>query len=142
MQAGLDIDFTGATAVTDVTGFGLTGHALEMARGSDCQLVIETSRLPLLPEAVELCGEGFTCGGTQANASFTGRDIRYGEGMGKDMIGLLNDPQTSGGLLVSVPSDRVADLKTAILTAGALVAVEIGSVRPRAADEPWLDFSR
>ncbi len=131
----------GATAVTDVTGFGLTGHAMEMARGSNCRLAIDSSTLPLLPEAVELCGEGFTCGGTQANANFTGRDIHYPQDMGQDMIGLLNDPQTSGGLLIAVPADRAEELKAAISNSGALVAAEIGSVISRKAEDPWLDFS-
>ena len=141
-SCGMALFELGASAVTDVTGFGLTGHGLEMARGSDCQLAIESSALPLLPEAVILCGEGFTCGGTNANASFTDRDLRYGEGVGQDMVGLLNDPQTSGGLLIAVPADRVEDLKTAILASGALVAAEIGEVRPRQTEDPWLDFSR
>ena len=139
-RCGLDFFDLGAHAATDVTGFGLTGHAMEMAKGSQVQLAIETSALPLLPEAVELCGEGFTCGGTKANASFTGRDIHFGDSIGQDMIGLLNDPQTSGGLLVAVPADRCADLIAGILATGALVAAEIGSVRPRNAGEPWLDF--
>lgn len=130
----------GATACTDVTGFGLSGHALEMARGSGVTLVIETGLLPLLPEAVQLCGEGFTCGGTKSNASFTGSAIHYAEGMGQDMIGLLNDPQTSGGLLVAVPADRVDDLVAAVLADGALVAAVVGSVTEHLADGPWLDF--
>ena len=61
-DCGADLFELGATAATDVTGFGLTGHALEMARGSDVRLAISTSALPLLPDAVRLCGEGFTCG--------------------------------------------------------------------------------
>ncbi|MBU8870378.1 MAG: selenide, water dikinase SelD [Gemmatimonadales bacterium] len=139
---GADLFELGATSVTDVTGFGLTGHALEMATGSDCRLMIETSALPLLPHAVKLCGEGFTCGGTQANASFTGKGVGYGERVGEDMMGLLNDPQTSGGLLVAVPADRVVELKTAILASGTLAAAEIGSVRSHTAGEPWLEFSK
>lgn len=141
-RCGTELYGLGARGVTDVTGFGLTGHALEMARGSDAQLVIDTSALPLLPEAVELCGEGFTCGGTKSNASFTGSGIRFEEGLGQDMIGLLNDPQTSGGLLISVPAEHTADLIAAVLAAGALTAAPIGSVRARAEGDPWLHFTR
>ena len=130
----------GATACTDVTGFGLSGHALEMAKGSDVTLAIQTSALPLLPEAVELCGEGFTCGGTKSNASFTDCDIRYADSLGPDMIGLLNDPQTSGGLLISVPGGRADDLISAVLAQGALVASLVGSVHERTPGGPWLDF--
>jgi len=130
----------GVTAATDVTGFGLTGHALEMAAGSGAQLVIDPAALPLLPEAVALCGEGFTCGGTRSNADFTGGRIRYGEGLGEDMIGLLNDPQTSGGLLLAVPADRRDEAAAAALAHGALCAVEIGEVRAVSPGDPPLVF--
>jgi selenide, water dikinase len=141
-RCGADLYDLGARGATDVTGFGLTGHALEMAKGSNARLVIETSALPLLPEAVELCGEGFTCGGTKSNASFTGSDIRYQEDLGQDMIGLLNDPQTSGGLLIAVPADRTTDMIAGVLAAGAMTAVQVGSVHPHSGDDPWLEFSR
>lgn len=130
----------GATAATDITGFGLTGHALEMAAGSGVQLVIDPARLPLLPGAVRLCGEGFTCGGTRSNAAFTGSSVRYGEGVQEDLRGLLNDPQTSGGLLVAVPAGRMAGLAAAALAHGALCAVEVGEVRACAPGEPRLVF--
>ncbi len=130
----------GATACTDITGFGLTGHALEMAEGSDAQLVIEPTLLPQLPEAEVLCAEGFTCGGTRSNASFTGGRIHFADGLGEGMVGLLNDPQTSGGLLVSVPRDRAADLAAAALAHGAVCAVEVGEVRAAEAGGPRLVF--
>ncbi len=139
-RCGTTLHSLGATACTDVTGFGLSGHALEMAHGSGVTLAIETGRLPLLPQAVELCGEGFTCGGTQANASFTGGDIHFAEGMGQDMIGLLNDPQTSGGLLIAVPVDLVEELVAAISEQGALAADIIGTVLEHKTGDPWLDF--
>ena len=130
----------GATACTDVTGFGLSGHALEMAKGSDVTLEIVCGDLPLLPEAVILCGEGFTCGGTVANAKFTGQNIHFADGLGQDMIGLLNDPQTSGGLLVSVPAARSAAMATALNDSGALTASIVGQVQNRRADDPFLQF--
>jgi selenide,water dikinase len=124
-----------------VTGFGLTGHALEMAVGSGVALAIRTSALPLLPNAVELCGRGFTCGGTRSNRGYTGLSVRYAAGMDEAVIGLLNDPQTSGGLLFAVPADRCAEACAAALAHGALCAVEIGEVRTHAGDEPALDFT-
>jgi selenide,water dikinase len=139
-KCGLHLFDLGATAATDVTGFGLSGHALEVAKGSDVCLTIDTGALPLLPEAVELCGEGFTCGGTRANASFTGSDIRYADGMGEDMIGLLNDPQTSGGLLISVPPDRLDEMIAFLTEFGVLATAIIGEASPRRPDGPWLDF--
>jgi len=139
-RCGIVLPEMGATACTDVTGFGLTGHALEMAEGADVTLVIETSALPLLPRAVELCGQGFTCGGTKANLGFTGSHISYAERLGEDWIGLLNDPQTSGGLLFTVPHARCDEALAAVLGHGAVCAAVIGEVRSHGAGDPHLLF--
>ncbi len=139
-RCGTILPEVGATACTDVTGFGLTGHGWEMATGSDVTLVIETDTLPLLPRAVELCGQGFTCGGTKANLGFTEDDISYDPRLGEDMIGLLNDPQTSGGLLFSVPPERCDEAVAAVLEHGATCAVVIGEARAHAAGAPFLLF--
>lgn len=138
-RCGPDLAAAGATACTDVTGFGLSGHALEMARGAGVQLRLRTADLPLLPDAVALCGEGFTCGGTKANAGFTGGDVRA-DGLGEDLIGLLHDPQTSGGLLAAVPEDRLEACREAALAAGAPCAAVIGEVREAAPDAPRIIF--
>jgi selenide,water dikinase len=137
---GADLHALGAIACTDVTGFGLTGHGLEMASGSGVQLVIEASAVPQLPRAAELCAMGFTCGGTRANAAFTGPSLRMDERLDDGMIGLLHDPQTSGGLLVAVPADRCEDLRQAVRASGALTAEVIGEARPHASGEPFLDI--
>jgi len=138
---GTELFDLGATACTDVTGFGLSGHGLEMAKGSGLTLRIDPASLPLLPEAVALCGEGFTCGGTKANAAFTGVDIAFGSGLGEDMVGLLNDPQTSGGLLISAPADKMPALKSAVEASGALCASLVGEAIKRASGEPYISFS-
>ena len=137
---GMELAAHGVTACTDVTGFGLTGHAGEMARGGGVQFVIETASLPLLPDAIELCGRGFTCGGTADNRSYTGGRTTYAPTLGEDVIGLLNDPQTSGGLLFSVPADRCEEAREAALAHGALCAAIVGEVREGAAGEPDLRF--
>lgn len=128
----------GATACTDVTGFGLTGHGLEMARGGGAQLVIESAALPQLPRAAALCAAGFTCGGTKANASFTAAYLQIAPQLADGMVGLVHDPQTSGGLLIAVPADHCAELCAAVLAAGALCAVVVGEVRPHRAGDPYL----
>jgi selenide,water dikinase len=130
----------GARAATDVTGFGLTGHGLEMARASEVSLVVETAAVPQLPDAAALCARGFTCGGTRANAAFTGEHLRIPEDMDEGMIGLLHDPQTSGGLLVAVPGADCDRLVDGVLAAGALCAPVVGEVRARAEGEPYLEF--
>jgi len=130
----------GVVAATDVTGFGLTGHAVELAVGSGVELAIDTSRLPLLPDAVGLCGRGFTCGGTKANRGHTARRVDYGD-LDEAMIGLVNDPQTSGGLLFCVPPDRCDEAREAALDAGAPCAPVVGEVRSTLTDGPALRFS-
>ncbi len=126
----------GATAATDVTGFGLVGHALEMARGSGVTLEIDTRALPLLPDAVELCAAGHTCGGTKSNAAWTGSHVSYATGMSEGMLGLLNDPQTSGGLLIAVPRERQAAMLDALAAAGAIAPVVVGAIQRQDAAPP------
>jgi len=140
-RCGSRLFAAGATACTDVTGFGLSGHALEMAKGSELCLHIDPAALPLLPNAVELCGEGFTCGGTQSNATFVGADVHFDPGLGPDMIGLLNDPQTSGGLLIAAPAERVTEIQAAVLAADGLCATVIGEAISRTPDGPYLSFA-
>ena len=128
----------GASACTDVTGFGLTGHGLEMARGSNVQLVIDTSAVPQLPRAAALCASGFTCGGTKANAAHSAAHLRCSEALEEGLLGLVHDPQTSGGLLIAAPPERCEDLRGAVLERGALCAAVIGEVRSRRHGEPHL----
>ncbi len=139
-KCGTRLHEFGVTAATDVTGFGLSGHGLEMAKGSGVCLTIDTDALPLLPEAVELCGEGFTCGGTNSNASFTELDLQYAVSLSSGMIGLLNDPQTSGGLLIAVPAARLDQLTAFLNEFGTLSTAVIGEASPHRPDGPWLDF--
>lgn len=137
-RCGARLHAFGASACTDVTGFGLSGHGLEMARGSGAQLVIEAAALPELPRAAELCASGFTCGGTKANADFTGPHLRLASNLDDGLIGLVHDPQTSGGLLIAVPQNRCEALREAVLADGALCAASIGEVRPRRDGEPFV----
>lgn len=138
-RCGPDLAAAGASACTDVTGFGLSGHALEMARGAGVQLRIRTADLPQLPDAAALCAEGFTCGGTKANAGFTGAELHL-DGLDAGTVGLLHDPQTSGGLLASVPADRAEACREAALAAGASVAALIGEVREAVPGGPRIFF--
>lgn len=138
--AGTHLAAAGARAATDVTGFGLTGHAHEMASAADLIFVFDTTALPLLPRAVELCAEGFTCGGTKANAAHTGGTIRLADGLPDGMEGLLHDPQTSGGLLVAAPPDRLADVLAALAAHGAPCGAVVGEVTARGPGDPLLDF--
>ena len=115
-------------ACTDVTGFALLGHALEMAQGSDTELAIDTQQLDLLPEAPELAAMGILPAGVYRNRSFAEEFVDAGEAA-LAVQDILYDPQTSGGLLIAVdPADADAmerELKNAVPS-----AQRIGTVRP------------
>ena len=89
-------------AATDVTGFGLLGHAREMAVGSGMSLVIDASQVEFLPEALEYANRGFLPGGLQRNKDFIAGCVAFADGVIEDIRNLLFDPQTSGGLLFAV----------------------------------------
>jgi selenide, water dikinase len=91
----------GVHAMTDVTGFGLLGHLLEMCRGSSLAAHIETGRLPLLPGVLELARAGITTGASTRNWQSYGEQVRLAPPIDSAMRAILTDPQTSGGLLVA-----------------------------------------
>jgi selenide,water dikinase len=91
---------------TDVTGFALLGHAWELARASQVTIEIDSSRLPLLPGALDLAGAGLLTSGDKTNREYVGEDIKIAERLTKEMGNLLYDPQTAGGLLIAIPAER------------------------------------
>ncbi len=97
----------GVRGGTDITGFGLLGHGLEMARASGAALRFYFSKIPLLPGAVEAAEEGFVPGGLLRNLEFGETNLVVAEGVKEYMKTLLADPQTSGGILMAVRPDRV-----------------------------------
>jgi selenide,water dikinase len=113
-------------AVTDVTGFGLLGHALEMARGSNLSLVIHDNDLPLLSESEILAKQKFVTGASMRNWASYAESIVLPPGLPEWRRHLLTDPQTSGGLLVACDSRRAADLLMHIVASGYPRAKMIG----------------
>ncbi|GMB79759.1 selenide, water dikinase SelD [Shinella zoogloeoides] len=97
----------GVHAITDVTGFGLAGHALEMARGAGCRLEIDWRAVPLLEGARDLAAAGFVTGASGRNWVSYGGEVTLSDGMTPLDRALLCDPQTSGGLLVACASSSV-----------------------------------
>lgn len=95
----------GVHAMTDVTGFGLAGHALEMARGSGCEIRLDWSAVPLLAGARDLAERGFVTGASGRNWASYGGDVVLADGFAEIDRALLSDPQTSGGLLVACDAD-------------------------------------
>ncbi len=127
-------------AVTDVTGFGLAGHALEMARAADVRLDIELERLPVMDEAYEMYRKKMSTGVNRANEQLSAGSLRFLRDWPDWQRQILFDPQTSGGLLAAVPEDQAADLVAALRDAGMGAAVQIG--RAVAADGvPGIDIS-
>jgi selenide,water dikinase len=100
----------GAHAATDVTGFALLGHAWEMARASNVTLEIEASSVPLINGALELAAAGLLTSGDKSNRRYVGSDVRLGPGVGHELASLLFDPQTAGGLLISIAAERADEL--------------------------------
>ena len=97
-------------ACTDVTGFGLMGHAFEMAKGSDATLVIEAEKVPVIEGTFDMASMGIIPGGAYKNMGFVGENARFAESVTLDRQNILYDPQTSGGLLISLPEADAANL--------------------------------
>jgi selenide,water dikinase len=116
----------GAHACTDVTGFGLLGHAYEMARASDVCLRIESARVPLLPDVLDLIGQGMLTRGDKNNRAYVGDTVEIASHVSREMQSALFDPQTAGGLLISIESSKAEALAERIGD-----AVIIGEVQPR-----------
>ena len=114
-------------AMTDVTGFGLIGHAREMALASNVALRLRASRIPVLEGALDCIRAGHIPGGLKANRDFAECVVGYEKGIPDDLKTLLFDPQTAGGLLVSIAPEASLDLVHA-LHAASIEAVEIGEV--------------
>ena len=129
-KAAAEVITAGSFAVhsmTDVTGFGLIGHAREMAAGSKVSLRIRALQVPLLPGALECVQHGYVPGGLKANRQFTEGCVEAEDGIPPDLLTLLYDPQTAGGLLISVAATDAGRLLTELRNA-CVEAVEIGEV--------------
>ena len=118
----------GVHAMTDVTGFGLGGHALEMARGAGAELHLDWAAVPLLPGVQALAGAGHITGASARNWASYGNDITLPEGFGPLARALLTDPQTSGGLLVACAPEAAAQVLATFARHGFDGAAVIGRV--------------
>ena len=116
-------------AATDITGFGLIGHAREMAAGSGVSLRINSAKIPLLEGALDCVRAGLVPGGLKNNRDFAECMVSYGQSVPEEIRTILFDPQTAGGLLLSVARADAAALLTALASAG-VPAVEIGEALP------------
>jgi len=118
----------GVHALTDITGFGLAGHALELARGAGLTVQLDWSRVPLLAGVADLAAAGFVTGASGRNWAGYGEQVVLPDGFGATSQALISDPQTSGGLLVSCSPDSVPDVLRIFREHGFDQAAEIGEV--------------
>lgn len=95
---------------TDVTGFALLGHLWEMACASRVTIEIDSAHVPILPGASQLAAEGMLTSGDKTNREYVGADVEIGDTVGDQLRHLLYDPQTAGGMLISIPEDRAETL--------------------------------
>lgn len=129
-DAGVLMSEFSVHAATDITGFGLLGHALELANASQVSLKLFADTIPVLPEAVRLAGKGVNPGGANDNRAYLKGHVSLADTLDSNLEQVLYDPQTSGGLLISVPADR-ADEFQAALREHNLPSSVIGQVIPR-----------
>ena len=100
----------GVKGATDVTGFALLGHAWEMAKGSKVTILIEPGSVPVIDGALELATAGLMTGGDKTNREYVGDDVEIDPALDKNLIKLLFDPQTAGGMLIAIASDQAEAL--------------------------------
>lgn len=103
-------ELAGVHALTDVTGFGLLGHLLELARGAKLEAHLEMKQIPLLPGVEQLATDGYFTGASGRNWEAYGKDVKLAENITPAQHSLLTDPQTSGGLLVSCDEGSVEEV--------------------------------
>ncbi len=127
-------------AATDITGYGLGGHAFEMARASRVRLTISLKALPIMTEALEMYERGVTTGVNLSNRRLVENDVRIDSTLPKWHREIIYDPQTSGGLLAAVPERQGWELVTTLVQAGVVPAAVIGRVDPLE-DQPYLVFT-
>jgi selenide, water dikinase len=126
------------SACTDVTGFGLLGHLAEMVNGSGCSARIDSGQMPAISEALEFAAMGFIPAGAYKNREFREQMIIFAELVPRTLQDLMYDPQTSGGLLISVSEVHCAALVSALKDGGIDDAVQIGDIVDGPEEKIWV----
>jgi len=126
-------------AATDITGFGLAGHALEMARGANCRFRLEHARLPVMSGARAMYDRGMSTGANETNEALAGAHLRFTRTLSGTERNLYFDPQTNGGLLFALPRSEGDSLVKALRSEGVAEATIIGSVEPALDDNVYIE---
>jgi selenide,water dikinase len=127
-EASESMQEVGVNACTDITGFGLLGHASEMIDGTDVGMVIDSKAVPYFPQAKELAEMGMIPAGLHRNREFRKNMVNIAEAVPRYLQDILFDPQTSGGLLIAVPEKKATTLLEELHKRGVSEAVVIGVV--------------
>ena len=125
-RASAEMQKLGANACTDITGFGLLGHAYEVAKASDACLEIYSEKVPFLPDVLDLISQGMLTRGDKNNRAYVGETIAFHENVSREMQSALYDPQTAGGLLISLEPHKAEEF-----TENIEGSVIIGEVKPK-----------
>ncbi len=125
METALNFDLH---AATDITGFGISGHSLEMALGSGSQVILHFDRLPFYNDALRMYQKGETTGSNRANRELVTKKMQIRRALTGHEEQLLYDPQTSGGLLLAVPDSQAPELIKDLGAAGVETAVQVGEI--------------
>jgi selenide,water dikinase len=118
----------GAHACTDITGFGFIGHAQQMAKGSEVGMVVRAREVPVFPEALDYARIGLVPGGAYSNRQFFSCCVDLEPDVPSLLVDLLYDPQTSGGLLISLPAEKAEGLVVALREKGERASAIVGEV--------------
>mgnify|MGYP003069762367 FL=1 len=129
--AAMSVDKFEVHSITDITGFGLLGHAMEMAKASDVTIEINSKNVPILDGAIEMAEMGIVPSGAYNNMGYIQDDVMKDESVPESIEDCLYDPQTSGGLLVAVRADQADDIVKDMLANGSIVAEVIGEVKEK-----------
>ena len=118
----------GVNACTDITGYGLLGHLLEMCKGSNVSVTLEFNEIPLIQGVYELAQKGFIPGGTKRNLDYVSSQVNFSKNISQEQQYLLADAQTSGGLLISVAKEKAEDLQKTLTENNTLSSAVVGHV--------------
>lgn len=118
----------GVSSATDITGFGLLGHALEMTEASNVSMIIDASQVPVIKETLDLAKMSLFPSGSIMNFEFVKPNAQFAENISRELQLLLCDAQTSGGLLISVPKERSETLISLLVEKGVTSAGTIGEI--------------
>ena len=128
--AAMSFNTINVNSVTDITGFGLLGHALEMAKASNVSIELNSKDIPVIDGAIDFARMGIIPGGMYKNRNYVSKDV-YSKDIDEALEDVLYDPQTSGGLLVSVPSEYADELVRDMKKNGSIEAKIIGEVKSK-----------